>query len=429
MAEQSWRWLLLLAVIAGCSPRQSLVRELRKTESEFKDHLGFVLYDPGKKKNLIEFNSDRYFTPASNTKVVTFYTSLKMLGDSIPALRYTVQNDSVIFWGTGDPSFLYGEVMASTRAYDFLRTANGRLFFSNANFQTETFGPGWAWDDYGYDYQVERSSFPAFGNRFTARKEGNSLLTEPRVFGGDVVVSPHNGARHEVVRNFSSNQLTLKPGSAGRPNEWSIPFHVSDELVVRLLTDTLRRPVGTISRKPETAAQTVYSVPADSLYKVMLQASDNFIAEQLLILCSGTLSDTLNSEKAIRYSMEHLLNDLPDKPVWVDGSGLSRYNLFTPRFFAGLWEKVGQVVPEDRLFQLVAVGGKSGTLKRFYQADRPYIFGKTGSLSNNYSLSGYLVTRKGHKLIFCWLNSNFTEQTGKIRARMELVLKDIYERY
>jgi D-alanyl-D-alanine carboxypeptidase/D-alanyl-D-alanine-endopeptidase (penicillin-binding protein 4) len=176
-------------------------------------------------------------------------------------------------------------------------------------------------------------------------------------------------------------------------------------------------------------ARTLYSIPSDSLYAVMMKESDNFIAEQLLLLCSGVISDTLQPEIAIQYSLKFLLHDMIDKPVWVDGSGLSRYNLFTPRSIVQLWRKIYQLVPQERLFQLLAVGGQSGTIKRWYKADRPYIYGKTGSLSNNHSLSGYLVTKKGKILIFSFMNSNFTAPGAEIRNNMQTILTSIYERY
>ena len=62
----------------------------------------------------------------------------------------------------------------------------------------------------------------------------------------------------------------------------------------------------------------------------MMQESDNFLAEQLLLLASSTLSDTLNTKTAIEYMLNNHLKDLKQQPRWVDGSGLSRYNLFSP---------------------------------------------------------------------------------------------------
>ncbi len=170
------------------------------------------------------------------------------------------------------------------------------------------------------------------------------------------------------------------------------------------------------------------SIPLDSLYKVMLQDSDNFVAEQLLLQCAAEVSDTLKSEIAIRYSIKNFLADLPDPPQWVDGSGLSRYNLFTPRSLVELWRKIDRTMQRERLFSLLAVGGKSGTLRNSYKADEPYIFGKTGSLSNQNSLSGFLITRKKRVLIFSFMNNNFTASGLEVRKRTEKILKQVHDK-
>jgi D-alanyl-D-alanine carboxypeptidase/D-alanyl-D-alanine-endopeptidase (penicillin-binding protein 4) len=161
----------------------------------------------------------------------------------------------------------------------------------------------------------------------------------------------------------------------------------------------------------------------------MMQESDNFVAEQLLLMCAGVVSDTLKPEAAIRYAMKNFLFDLPDPPVWVDGSGLSRYNLCTPRSVARLWEKIYSKIPQERLFKLLAVGGKSGTLKNWYKADPPYVFGKTGYLSNNQTLSGFLLTKKGKVLIFSFMNANFIASSKEIRMAMQGFLVSIRNKY
>src|ERR1700749_4783715 len=109
--------------------RKRKIRKLFKHSAIVKDHFtGFALYDMDANKMIYELNDDKYFTPASNTKLFTFYTCLKMLGDSIPALRYVTRNDSLIFWGTGDPSFLHTDLKA-TKGFDLLKSSNKKIFF------------------------------------------------------------------------------------------------------------------------------------------------------------------------------------------------------------------------------------------------------------------------------------------------------------
>nr|MCU0397388.1 D-alanyl-D-alanine carboxypeptidase [Cyclobacteriaceae bacterium] len=144
-------FLVVLTIVYGCSSvsRQKLTKTLRETETQFQDHTGFVLYDIKRKKTVYSFNGEKYFIPASNTKIFTFYTSLSILGDSIPGLYYLERGDSLLFWGTGDPSLLY-EPVQSSRVLKFLNNFSGSLYFSNSNFETTPLGPGWAWSDYLY---------------------------------------------------------------------------------------------------------------------------------------------------------------------------------------------------------------------------------------------------------------------------------------
>lgn len=429
MSLRPWFWCFLCLTASACSTHRYFSVPVHQAEKDFKDHIGLVVYDPVTHKTIYEHQGDRYFTPASNIKILTFYTALRVLGDSIPALRYEQRNDSLVLWGTGDPSFLYENTYPESKTYNFLKNHPGKLFFSSSNFQTKLLGPGWAWDDYDEPYQVERTPFPVYGNLATVRKMNGGFLTVPRGFTvttGDSAVNSKGKAT--LSRGMDSNQLTYSPGKSSA-REWKMPFHYSDEVLMKILADSLKREVTLISRKIPPHARTLYSVSADSLYKVMMQESDNFIAEQLLMMCAAVVSDTLKPEIAIQYMKKNWLADLSDNPVWMDGSGLSRYNLLTPRLIVDLWDRIYDLVPRDRLFSLLAVGGESGTIKDYYKTDKRFIIGKTGSLANNHSLSGYLVTKKGRTLIFSWMNNNFTTPARDVRLRMETVLKNVYENY
>ena len=421
--------LIASLLLGACSSQRYFSHELKLAEKNFKGHVGFVLYDPAQHKSLYDYQGDRYFTPASNTKIFTFYTALRLLGDSIPAVHYIQRNDSLIFWGTGDPSFLYRNLYPQNRLYHFLKEQPGRLFISSPNSFADRFGPGWAWDDFSDSYQAERTAFPLYGNQVNVRISGDTVTTIPHGFENAVLRKSQTKDKPEVIRETEANIFSYFPGKASASSEWDIPLRWDNELLARLLSDTLKREVKSTKTPFVQGSKTFYSAMSDSLYKVMMQESDNFIAEQLLLICSDKLSDTLRTEIAIKYAKKNLLADLPDEPVWVDGSGLSRYNLMTPRSIVALWEKIYTLVPRERLFPLLAIGGQTGTLKNQYKSESPYIFGKTGTLKNNHSLSGYLVTRKGRTLIFSWMNNNFTTPSREVRATMETVLKAVYEKY
>ncbi len=419
-----------LILIVSCSPisQKALTKKINVTENKFQDHMGFVLYDPVKQKTIFEHNSARYFTPASNTKIFTLFASLNILGDSIPALRYNETGDSTIIMGTGDPSFLYPNVFDSRRVYDFLNSRPGNLYYTSPGFFTSHFGPGWSWEDYEYSFSSERSPFPMYGNCFEVQKHNDNVHVKPSYFQSFLRTSNDTLKKANVVRSHSSNATTYFPGPSVE-SKWIKPFMTDSALVVRLLSDTLHRSVKSIVRPSLALDKTVYSIPSDSLYKVMMQESDNFIAEQLLILCATILGDSIKPEVPIEYVTKNFLHDLPDKPVWIDGSGLSRYNLFTPRSIVKVWEKLYKMIPRERLFKIVAIGGMAGTLKNSYKAEQPYIFGKTGTLSNVHCLSGYLVTKKGETLIFSFMNTNFTNPTREVRNSMEEILLLIRDNY
>lgn len=436
--KTSLKTLLLLSSIpiffSSCSSTKRashrIEDDLESSPVFHQSFAGLAVYDPTEHKMLFEYNADKYFTPASNTKLFSFYTGLKVLGDSVPAMHYTITHDSLIFTGTGDPSFLYDDV-AESGTYEFLADKDYKLFYYSPDFTEKFFGPGWAWDDYNDYYSAERTNFPVYGNRVNIKfKKGDPKpAVTPKIFKDSLVFSA--GEKPTFQRAIASNSFTYSNPDNANDFEKEVPFKYSPEILANILQDTLHKNVTAIYKLPKGISlnKTYYSLPADSIYKHMLEVSDNFIAEQILFMASDKIADTLKTSIAIDYMKKNYLQDLPDEPVWVDGSGLSRYNLFTPRTMVKLLEKIKNEVPYQKLFQLMPNGGKSGTLKNYYKAEEPYIFAKTGTLSNNHSLSGFLKTRSGKILIFSFMNSNYTIPTSSLKAGMETILKTIRDNY
>ncbi|CAN5224555.1 D-alanyl-D-alanine carboxypeptidase/D-alanyl-D-alanine-endopeptidase [soil metagenome] len=427
----------ILLVFNSCTTTKKISKNFddnfKNSEAFKKGNVGFMVYDPESGKVLYEHNSEKNFTPASNTKLFTFYTGLKILGDSVPALKYGIHNDSLLFKGTGDPTFLHYK-FPDSEVLEFFEKRKEKLFYVLPNFREEFFGPGWAWDDYNWYYSVERSDFPIYGNyaKFTFETGKTSPDVEPSFFEKFIRTdSSYTGRSSLVIRDVYKNEFVFQhhPESNGRVQE--VPFKHSHELVVDLLSETLNTPVKTIKEVPVNflPLKTLYSIPTDSLYKRMLLESDNFIAEQILLMSAEKVSDTLKTQIAIDYMKKEHLKTLPDEIKWVDGSGLSVYNLFTPRTMVKLLEMISEEVPRERLLKLIPAGGQSGTLKNFYKAEEPYVFAKTGTLSNTHTLSGFLKTKKGKFLIFSFMNENYAIPTSRLKQEMEKILKTVHENF
>ncbi|QNH63330.1 D-alanyl-D-alanine carboxypeptidase/D-alanyl-D-alanine-endopeptidase [Hymenobacter sediminicola] len=397
-------------------------------------HVGVALADAATGEKLYELNADKYFTPASTMKLFSIYAGLHMLGDSLPSLHYVVRHDSLIFWGTGDPTLLHGDV-PSRRAFTFLQSRPEKLFYAVIP-SVSAYGPGWTWDDYNYYFQPERGPFPIYGH--TVRFYGQASQPLPRVaprfflpLTEAVAAGTPNPGDDHIRRPELENRFFAYPSTTKWVDE--TPFRTSPALLQQLLQDTLRRPVGVVPfrLRPQDSVRVVRGLPVDSLYRRLLRVSDNFLAEQLLLLCSSRLGlDSLSAIRPIRVMQKLFLADLPDVPRWVDGSGLSRLNLVTPRTMTGLLLKLHQETPEARLLSLLAAGGGQGTLRRRYRpvAGRTWLWGKTGTLTNNHNLCGYIRTKSGRLVAFSFFNNNLPGNDAPVRTEMERILTQVRER-
>lgn len=420
--------LFFISIIAlsGCSASKYLKREIDRSAVLSQQHTGVSIARINETKALASYQDDKYFIPASNTKLFSFYAGLSALGDSIPGLEYLEWGELLIIRGTGDPSLLHPDLPHS-KVFDFLKGRKDQIFFTPYHFENKRFGTGWAWSDYNDYYQPEVTAMPVYGNivRFKSAPAGK-YQANPRFWQKSMIQDTAvSGIEREELQNVF--HYPKSAGSQGATRD--IPVHMTDQLTLELLSDTLKKEIKLINIPLEIELQTVNSIPSDSLYTRMMQVSDNMLAEQLMLLYATANKLPLSSEKAIAHAIEHHLADLPDKPVWKDGSGLSRYNLFTPRTMVALLQKIYAKVPQERLFKILPAGGKSGTLKNLFKDEPPFIFAKTGSLSNVYNLSGYLITKKGKILAFSFMNNNFTKPTADVRKEVERILTAVHHKF
>ncbi|QYN50719.1 D-alanyl-D-alanine carboxypeptidase [Apibacter sp. ESL0404] len=386
-------------------------------DSDFytKQWAGFYLYDPVQKKEIFNYNGNKYFIPASNVKIFTLYTGLKLISDSIPSLKYVSKNDTLYICGTGDPTLLE-PYFKQNKVIEFLKNRKETIALFTKNFDDTIYGPGWSWEDYKEYFSPERTSFPMYGNLVTI---SSPTQVYPSYFINDVLLD-----HKEIVRDLRKNKFHYSDNK-----KMEIPFITSDSLTKILLERELNKSVYLTEKFPKEKPSYLYSIPGDSLYRRMMVVSDNFLAEQILLMGSLSISDKLNSSSAINLMLSSYLKDLPQKPRWVDGSGLSRYNNFTPKDMVYVLTKLYEEIPYKRLISLFPAGGVSGTLKNYYKGNPPYIFAKTGGMKGVSNLSGYLETNSGKVLIFSFMNNNFQGSSGEIKEKMQKVLEYVRDYY
>ncbi|MFV0181233.1 D-alanyl-D-alanine carboxypeptidase [Empedobacter falsenii] len=411
---------LILSSVQISAQKKELIDQHLNSDFYSTQFTGFYLYDPITKEELYNYNGNKFFIPASNTKIFTLYTAMKMLNDSIPAFKYQLINDELHVQGTGDPTFLHPKYK-NTRAVDFFKNNGSKLIFHWNNFDEESFLPGWTWDDFRKDYSPERSQFPIHENLVSISKNGNSIKTFPTYFEELTEIR-----EMPEPRSFYDNKFYI----SNKKRSAKVPFIVNETVIEKSLSQILGKPVDMVKSPMAREAKVFYSQKSDDVYREMMENSDNFLAEHLLILASSTLPGKLSAAEIIAYAKQNLLKELKQQPEWFDGSGLSRYNLFTPQSFSQVLEKMYNEFPEERLFSIFPIGGKTGTIKnRYRDTMQPYIYAKTGTLSNNVTLSGYLKTKSGRTLIFSLMNNNSVKNLSWIRNENEKLLRIVRDHY
>lgn len=432
--------ILLIATFAAicftsCSISKKLERSAKEvvlnSEALTTAHVGISVYEPATGKWWYNYQGDKYFVPASNTKIPTCYAAMKYLGDSLVGFRYTWIDSFLRIKATGDPTFLHPQ-FDSRRALNFLNSSN-RLLLSIPDPEFSHWGRGWSAHDYMETYMTERSAFPIYGNIVKVWLERDSIYTQPSYFLGKMNRDylPADSS-FTLRRNLEDNIFVLK---SGRQKAAESPFHTvilpnditNDLPAVEILREELNVRVGS-TNSDYLDTSIFHSQPTDSLLRPMMHRSDNFFAEQSLLMVSNERLAHMSDEKIIDTLLKTDFKDLPQKPRWADGSGLSRYNLFTPQDFVFILNKMKNEFGMARIKNIFPTGGE-GTISSYYKTDSTFIYAKTGTLSGVVALSGFLQTKKGKDLIFSVLVNNHQSSSTAVRRAVEKFIQGLREQY
>ena len=415
-------------ILSACSVRQAQ-KTLLNSEGVKGAHVGIAIYNDSKEQWLSKYQSDHYFTPASNVKILATYLGLQFLGDSLPGWKMAENADTLFLMPLGDPSFMHPEFKYQP-VVDIIKNTNKQVVIvGNNQDQFEIFGSGWSWADYAEDYQPERSRMPIYGNVVHFYQSNKKLeAIKPFYFFKDIVdlgkAEEKNWSRSRTGNRFFTTNENNKS------KYFQVPFSQEDMPMVKaleLLNDTLGKKISfqKQSTLPATSYKIIKTVATDSLLKIMMLRSDNFYADQIVLMASEQLFGKMDDAVLLDSTKKLFFADLPQKMRWADGSGLSRYNLNTPENYIAILQQMHSKFGEARVKNIFEKGGE-GTISAYYKNFPGTMYAKTGTLGGQVALSGFIYTPKQQKLYFSVLVANhMSPSSTQVRRAVETYLTKV----
>ena len=428
-------------------------------------------------------DADRLFTPASNMKIYTTAVALDLLGAdyrwrtsvyaaALPDANGVIKGDLVLY-GRGAPDFVArskDETRGSLAklADDLyargIRSVSGNVVGDESYFRGEPIGDGWQWNDLQWYFGAEASALSINGNEVDinfvpAAKSEDSVVrttdTQNYVTVQNRMAVGKSGARPTigVHRGLSDNNIEVwgefAPGSKGFGARLSV--HDPAGWAAKLFLDALKtrgiavasQTMARSSRAPQSQRfnpnqavelASVSSQPLSEIVKKTNKESNNLYAELIL----RTLGRERGEIAALPESAGRERGDdeagLAVMRVWLsragiantrlalhDGSGLSRLDLVTPETSTHLLLAISKTAAAAVFKDSLPIGGRDGTLGGRLKTVSDRVFAKTGSLTYDNSLSGYLTNSKGELLAFSIMCNDQTGPSESTRLIDQIV--------
>ncbi|MFM1928778.1 MAG: hypothetical protein RL387_106 [Bacteroidota bacterium] len=423
----AFRFIQVLTVIvffiSSCAV-QKAQKTLLNTPALKGAHVGIAVYNDSKSTWVDKHQSDYYYTPASNVKILATYVGLAFLGDSLPGWKIAENADSLFLFPQGDPSFMHPE-FAYQPVLDLIKKTNKQVMIATtqSNDRFESMGDGWAWNDYAEDYQPERSRMPVYGNVVHFYNKGNALAIKPFYFFKQQSIDYDAVKAKQWSRKKNTNDFFVNT-QKNNATYFQVPFVHDPSGIIEVLNDSLQlnKPIQALQYTPSLTQKTIKTIPTDSLLKIMMSRSDNFYAEQVVLMGSAQLLGKMDDGAFIDSLQKTDLNNLPQSMRWADGSGLSRYNLNSPENYITILKEMHSKFGEARVKNIFEKGGE-GTLAAYYKNFPGTVYAKTGTLGGQIALSGFIYTQKNQKLYFSVLVANhMSKTTAAVRRAVEAYL-------
>lgn len=440
-------------------------------------------------ETLYEHNPDFALLPASNQKLITATTTLALLG---PDFRYTtslfrtgmIEADGTLtgdlyLKGSGDPSLSSANLktLAEALAKSGVKKFSGKIVADATRFDEQTLGEGWQWDDEPFDYQPQVSALNCDENVVQIEVRPGSVIgaTPDVVLGGmDSTSLAFAGSTYLNILNTATTGSGNDPTGAnvttgislerlrahndvvisgtiplgGAPSRETVTVENPARFTVTRLYELLSA-TGITTAKPTASSISTgivppnvtlvaehQSAPLSALVALLLKPSDNLFGECFLRTLGaekGKAGSWSEGRKVVKNFLTEALSDTSGLYI-ADGSGLSRMNNVTPRLLADLLTYADKKLPPATRTAFVdglPVGGIDGTLRNRFKGTplAGNVRAKTGSLTGVSTLSGYVTTRSGKRLVFSLLMNHFTAggPTAQARAAQDAFVLALYD--
>ncbi|HEV2912708.1 MAG TPA: D-alanyl-D-alanine carboxypeptidase/D-alanyl-D-alanine-endopeptidase [Pyrinomonadaceae bacterium] len=429
-------------------------------------------------RTLFEENAGKLLVPASNMKLYTVAAALDRLSPEFrfktsvyavarPDAGGTVRGDLIIY-GRGDPTFaasLNGgdyfkaiNALAERIAATGLKRVEGDLVADETYFTGAPQGFGWEWSDLTWYSGAEVSALSVNDNALDLIvKPGSSLGAPCTITTGpptplvtirNQTTTTARGTRRElsVYRGLGENVIEVGGSLPVDDPGWTAGVAVSRPALIfvyMLRASLAERGVNITGRSRNVDAHTrsaaraplettslveiakVESEPLSMIAGQTLKPSQNLYTELILrALGKATATDAkLSSEEAGIETIRAFLREAgvdAGEAVFTDGSGLSRRDLVTASATLRLLTYMSRHRYANAFREALPIAGVEGTLKNRMKGTPAAgnVRAKTGTLSAVSSLSGYVTSAAGERLVFSIMLNNYPE--GPIAHRQHI---------
>jgi D-alanyl-D-alanine carboxypeptidase/D-alanyl-D-alanine-endopeptidase (penicillin-binding protein 4) len=415
--------------------------------------------------------------PASNMKLYTVAAALDRLGpdfrfktsvyaQAAPDAAGTVRGDLIVY-GRGDPTFaasLNGgdyfkaiDALAERITAAGLKRVEGDLVGDETFFTGAPQGFGWEWADLTWHDGAEVSALSVNDNSIDLIvKPGASVGAPCTITTGPptplITIENHTqtsarGSRRElqVYRGLGENVIEVGGSLPLEDPGWTAAVAIPRPALVfvyMLRAALAARGVNIAGRSRTVAAHAGFdllfegpprveiakmeSQPLGLIAGAALKPSQNLYAELILRAlgnATGALAK-LSSEEAGIEAVKAFLKEAginPNEAILTDGSGLSRRDLVTANATVQLLTFMSRHRYAAAFREALPVAGVDGTLRNRMKgtAAAGNVRAKTGTLSAVATLSGYVTSAAGERLVFSIMLNNYPESSLMSRNHID----------